>query len=284
MRTPAWLVAIAVAAALVLVGVHGLDQSARLASGRAGPAAPLPRALAPSRLPTVLVKPAPAKAELPAGTKLARGLRRANGVALTFDDGPHPGYTRRILAILAAHQVRATFFVVGKMAAQYPELVAEEHAQGHLVADHGHNHVDMTRLSPSAARAEWARCAAVIRVITGEEVRFCRPPAGHYNRAVVAAAGDEGMSVILWSRYPDDCARPSASTIAARALSGVHGGDIILLHDGIEQTIEALPDIIAGLRARGLELQTIEQMAADVAAPPPPTQRQARDSTPRGVG
>lgn len=280
-----WLLSTLAAAALVLVGVRGLARSGCPGPPAARPFAPLPRALTPDRLPIALT--VPARAELPAGTKLVHGLPRANGVALTFDDGPHPGYTRRILALLAAYHVPATFFVVGRMAAQYPELVAEEHAQGHLIADHGYSHVDMARLSRRAARAEWAGGKQVIRDITGEEPRFCRPPSGHYSRTTIAAAADEDMSVVLWSRYPADYSRPSADTIVARTLRDVHGGDIILLHDGIEQTIEALPRIIVGLHAQGLELQTIEEMAADVVAPPAPSpspQRQAQDRSPAGLG
>lgn len=191
-----------------------------------------------------------------------RGDPSIHAVALTFDDGPHPEYTPRILAILQRYRVHATFFVVGKMAKRYPKLVQQEYSLGNTIGNHSMHHVDLTTISTEAVTAEWADSNAVIRSLTGETPRFCRPPSGFYTQETITSAESLGLSMVLWSRYPHDYGDPGTEVIVKRVVSGVRNGDIILLHDGVEQTIEALPVIITALQQQRFEFVTLDKMSA----------------------
>ncbi len=180
-------------------------------------------------------------------------------VALTIDDGPHPGYTERILSLLAEHEVKATFFLVGKMAATYPYLVRKIAAQGHTVANHSHYHNNLVQLPPENMPFEWIMCNSTLYSITGTYPKFCRPPGGNYNQQVVAAAAKEGLRMVLWTANAGDCTGISAKTIEQKVMSRTNSGGIILIHDGVEATIEALPEIITKLRKKGFEFVTLDQ-------------------------
>jgi len=203
--------------------------------------------------------------ELRRGThylKLIRGDPRVPVVTLTFDDGPHPEFTPQILAILQRYHVRATFFVVGKMAEQYPDLVRAERAGGHVIGNHTYHHVNLTKIPDDEIAPEWQACEDVVKVITGDTMRFCRPPGGDYDRVVILAATDLGLTTVLWTDDPGDYASPGEKTIERRVLGAIGNGGIILLHDGVQQTIGVLPQIIEGLRRRGLRFETVDTMAA----------------------
>lgn len=203
--------------------------------------------------------------ELRRGThylKLIRGDPRVPVVTLTFDDGPHPEFTPQILAILQRYHVRATFFVVGKMAEQYPDLVRAERAGGHVIGNHTYHHVNLTKIPDDEIVPEWQACEDVVKAITGDTMRFCRPPGGDYDRVVILAATDLGLTTVLWTDDPGDYASPGEKTIERRVLGAIGNGGIILLHDGVQQTIDVLPQIIEGLRRRGLRFETVDTMAA----------------------
>jgi peptidoglycan/xylan/chitin deacetylase (PgdA/CDA1 family) len=203
--------------------------------------------------------------ELRRGThylKLMRGDPRVPAVTLTFDDGPHPEFTPQILAILQRYHVRATFFVVGKMAEQYPDLVRAERAGGHVIGNHTYHHVNLTKIPDDEIAPEWQACEDVVKAITGDTMRFCRPPGGDYDRVVILAATDLGLTTVLWTDDPGDYASPGEKTIERRVLGAIGNGGIILLHDGVQQTIGVLPQIIEGLRRRGLRFETVDTMAA----------------------
>ncbi|MEG0797217.1 MAG: polysaccharide deacetylase family protein [Acidaminococcaceae bacterium] len=191
-------------------------------------------------------------------------------VALTFDDGPYPPYTEAVLAVLQEEQVPATFFVVGENASLHPQIVREMVAAGHQVGTHTYHHVDLLRLSPQAVRAELAQGVAALTQITGQKPTLLRPPHGFKDYNVLQAAQELGLQVVNWSVIPRDWTNPGANVIVERVVSQVQPGSIVLLHDGDspakissrEQTVVALPLIIARLRAEGYSFVTVGQLQA----------------------
>jgi peptidoglycan/xylan/chitin deacetylase (PgdA/CDA1 family) len=181
-------------------------------------------------------------------------------VALTFDDGPSPEYTPRILAALRRLHVKATFFVIGYLADEYRSLVRRERRAGMSVGNHSYNHPlvpAFDTLPQALLDDEIAQGAASLRH-AGVTATLCRPPEGSFSGVVVRAAKALGERVVLWSVDPADW-EPGASTagIVAHVLSAVRPGSIVILHDGggdRSATVAALPAIVKGIRARGLKL------------------------------
>lgn len=184
-------------------------------------------------------------------------------VALTFDDGPSPTETPRVLAVLRRLHVHATFFVVGYLVEHYPQIVALEQGDGMTIGNHTYNHPEVppfAQLPAKLARDEIALGAqSLIRL--GIRPRFLRPPAGSYSQAIVRIATALGERVILWSVDPADWhVGITARQIATRVLGAVRPGSIVILHDGggdRTATIHALPMIIKAIRHRGLRLVAI---------------------------
>ena len=191
--------------------------------------------------------------------------RVPRAVALTFDDGPWPVQTRRVLAVLRRMRARATFFVVGDLAEHFPDLIAAERDQaGILVEDHSWTHPLVPPFGeqrPSTVRVQIAR---TLRQLDAEGVHatLFRPPGGGWSDRVVAIASSLHVRLVLWSVDPRDWA-PGATArgIARTVLSHVEAGSIVIMHDGggnRAATIRALPRIIRGIRARGLRLVNVE--------------------------
>jgi len=197
---------------------------------------------------------------------LWEGNRRIPAVALTFDDGPHPDFTLKILALLKRYDIKATFFVVGKMAERYPELIRAEKAAGHVLGNHTYHHLNLTRIPAVQVATEWQACQDVVQSATGETMRFCRPPGGDYNRDVIRAATEGGLTTVMWTDDPGDYASPGDRTIEVRVFDHVSNGGIILLHDGVQQTLDVLPQVIERLRARGFRFVTVSRMRAELTA------------------
>lgn len=192
--------------------------------------------------------------------RLCHGSRDEKLLALTFDDGPHPIYTEKLLAVLRAEHVRASFFVVGKMAERNPELLREEAADGHLIANHTFSHVTMTRIPENLMRTEYQAGNDAIQKITGERPRFCRPPGGDFDPEVIRAAQATGLTTVMWTDDPGDYASPGTEVIEKRTLDSLRNGGIILLHDGIQQTIDVLPDIIRDAHKLGYRFVTVDEL------------------------
>jgi peptidoglycan/xylan/chitin deacetylase (PgdA/CDA1 family) len=189
-------------------------------------------------------------------------LERSPGVALTFDDGPHPEGTPAVLEILARARARGTFFVVGEQVERRPELVAEIVAAGHAVALHGHRHRLQLRLSAATIRDDLRRGSAAIAAATGASPRWHRPPYGAYSRPGLVAAREAGLEPLLWSRWGKDWRKfTTPGAVAARATRDLAPGDVILLHDADHyssrashrKTVRALPAILAELKRRELD-------------------------------
>ena len=189
-----------------------------------------------------------------------RGDPRRREIALTIDDGPHPAYTPKLLQILSANGVPATFFVVGERAEQYPELIRAEVAAGNEVGNHTYDHVSLVKIPPEYIDTEIKACGDVLAQITGHPPHLFRPPGGEYNLAVSEAAEALGYKIILYSDDPGDYADPGTQVIEARTMDTISNGGIILLHDGSAQTLVILPQIIQRLKARGFRFVTVDEL------------------------
>ncbi len=181
-------------------------------------------------------------------------------LALTFDDGPHPSWTPRLIALLKRLNVKATFFLVGRQAQMYPDLVKALVAEGHLLGNHTYRHSKMTHISKRDQQKEITTCGEVLRDITGKAPHLFRPPGGHYNVQVGRMAAALGYRVILWTDNSGDYSSPGTKVIRKRVLRSTDDGDIILFHDGIEQTLDVLPGIVSSLRSKGYRFVTIDEM------------------------
>ena len=190
----------------------------------------------------------------------APGLRE---IALTFDDGPHPGETPQLLEILAELKVPATFFVVGKMAEQYPDLIKAEVEGGHEMANHTYNHVNLNKLTPVEAATEIKACGNVVEDITGVRPRLFRPPGGDYCDRVVNVAACLGYTTVLWTANSGDYdgASPEALWMKVRTRTGP--GGVVLFHDGMPNTLQILPQVVEYYRGLGYQFVTVSKLMAD---------------------
>lgn len=195
--------------------------------------------------------------------KIIRGDIRKRRIALTFDDGPHPVYTLQLLGILRRMHTPATFFVVGKQVEKNPALVQLEVAEGHEVGNHTYDHVNLTVIPPELIAYELDECNAAIKKATGSSARFFRPPGGDYNGDVIRDASQRGYITTLWTNDPGDFMRLPSDVILKRSLDHLENGAIILLHDGIPQTMQILPQLITEARKRGYQFVTVSQLARD---------------------
>jgi peptidoglycan/xylan/chitin deacetylase (PgdA/CDA1 family) len=192
--------------------------------------------------------------------RVPRRLERS-GVALTFDDGPHPEGTPAVLEALRAAGATATFFMVGEQVERYPALAAEVAAAGHDIALHGFRHRNQMRVTPRWLRDDLARGAEAIAVATGRTPRLYRPPYGIFTPAGLAVARRE-HELLLWSKWGRDWRRrTSPQEIASLATRDLTDGDVILLHDAdwysapgsYRRTAAAVPLVLQALERAGLQ-------------------------------
>jgi peptidoglycan/xylan/chitin deacetylase (PgdA/CDA1 family) len=185
----------------------------------------------------------------------------SDGVALTFDDGPHPEGTPAVLELLAKAGVRATFFLAGEQVERRPGLAGRIAAEGHEVGIHCRRHRSLLRLGPQQTRDDLLRAARAIESATGGPVRLYRPAYGVLNAAALATARREGWETWLWRREGRDWqASATADSIARRLTHRVGSGDVLLLHDADfysapgswRGTVAALPLVLEELERRRL--------------------------------
>jgi peptidoglycan/xylan/chitin deacetylase (PgdA/CDA1 family) len=187
-------------------------------------------------------------------------------VALTFDDGPGP-YTTRLLGMLAAAGVHATFFVIGESAQEFPGEVRAEQAQGEEVGDHSWSHPQLTHLDDAAVADQFNRTADEIASLDGLRPTLIRPPYGAVDARVNSVLGAQGAPEILWSVDTLDWLHRDPDSVYDRAMAGVRPGSIILLHDIHPTTVEAVPRLIDALKARGYTFVTVSQLFGGVLEP-----------------
>lgn len=187
----------------------------------------------------------------PYGTVLFGNKVEQKVCTLTFDDGPHPLTTPKLVSTLKQLHVPATFFVIGKQVDRFPYLIQTEAQNGFEIGNHSYSHVTLTRLNSHDLITEFAACNLAVRNAGGPEPRFCRPPGGDINWATIRAAESCGLRVALWSDDPGDYAIKNAKAIADGVIKHIRNGSIILLHDGNIATVEALPQIVNWARSHG---------------------------------
>jgi peptidoglycan/xylan/chitin deacetylase (PgdA/CDA1 family) len=192
---------------------------------------------------------------------IARRAEDTDGVALTFDDGPHPAGTPAVLEALARAGATATFFLVGEQVRRDPPLAREIVAAGHAVALHGDRHRCQLRLTPQILDDDLTRVAATVADTTGRTPALYRPPYGIFSAAGLALLRRRGWHGLLWSRWGRDwAARTTAAAIATRATRDLGAGDVILLHDADtysapgswRRTAQALPAVLEAVQRAGL--------------------------------
>ncbi|MFA4016677.1 MAG: hypothetical protein RUDDFDWM_001787 [Candidatus Fervidibacterota bacterium] len=186
-------------------------------------------------------------------------------VALTFDDGPDPRWTPLVLEALKQYKVRATFFIIGKQAELYPELVKRIYSEGHELGNHTYSHPKhMQKESFEELRKEIERCNEVIERITGVRPKLFRPPMGLLNYLIHTAAQVEGLTVVYWTVSADHQDAPTPQAMVERVMRLIHPFAIILMHDGRTKErwkdVKALPMIIEGLKKRGYQFVTVSEL------------------------
>lgn len=184
-------------------------------------------------------------------------------VALTFDDGPG-AYTGRLLDILKSHGVKATFFLQGRNAARYPDLIKRMDSEGHAIGNHSYSHAYLPNLSAAGVAAELEKCNAAIRNAVGYNAVVLRAPYGSSNATVKKAAADAKMPIIHWSIDSLDWKTRNQTAILNTVFNqqGVKDGSIILLHDIHKTTVDAMDSMITRLKNEGYLLVTVPQLLA----------------------
>ncbi len=179
-------------------------------------------------------------------------------VALTFDDGPNPEYTGRILQVLEENYSHASFFVVGSNAEKYPELLQDIIASGNEIGNHTFSHANLTEIDSAEVESEIDRVNRVVKRATGEIATVIRPPYGAYNEAVLNRLE---QPVVLWDLDTEDWDSRNAQMIVDNIVANVEDGDIILMHDIYSSTAEAVELLIPKLKEMGYQVVSVSEMA-----------------------
>lgn len=184
-------------------------------------------------------------------------------VAMTFDDGPHPQNTPRLLDMLRERNIKATFYVIGRSVDLYPSITRRIVAEGHEIGNHTYTHGNLTKMSDDKVRNELIRTKASIAKATGVQPRTMRPPYGALlQRQRTWIHSEFGYPTIMWAVDPRDWQRPGPSVVTSRILSNTTPGAIVLAHDLHSQTVDAMPGTLDGLLRKGYKFVTVSQLLA----------------------
>jgi len=183
-----------------------------------------------------------------------------NCVAITYDDGPVPGSTERLLDILKRKGVHATFFVVGRNANANPQVLRRIRDEGHTIGNHSYSHPDLARQSDGAIAAQMDDTDAALQKQAGLDPHWMRPPYGSHDPRVASTAGARGMALAVWDVDTADWQHRNPATTCKRAVDGAREGSIILMHDIHQPTVDAAECVIDGLRAKGLNPVGLDEM------------------------
>jgi peptidoglycan/xylan/chitin deacetylase (PgdA/CDA1 family) len=194
--------------------------------------------------------------------------RPSKRLALTYDDGPNDPHTLRLLEVLARHNVRATFFLIGRYVEQRPDLARELVRAGHIVGNHTFTHPWLIFKGTRQLRMQLADCARALSNALGVHSNLFRPPFGGRRPAVLRIARHMGLEPIMWNVTGYDWNAPSVAHIERKVTSQVRGGDVILLHDGGHRsfgadrshTVAATDRLIARYKSEGYEFVTVPEM------------------------
>jgi peptidoglycan/xylan/chitin deacetylase (PgdA/CDA1 family) len=191
---------------------------------------------------------------------IRRGARKGLKIALTFDDGPHPQFTPKLVEILKSANVPATFFMIGHMADSYPDMVKLAAKNGFEIGNHTYSHVTLTKLTNEEADTEYKATNDILKKLTGKSPRYCRPPGGDFDLNVLEAAFGEGLTTVLWTDDPGDYSNPGDSILLETETAKLSGGGIILLHDGSQDTIDTLAKFIESCKRRGFQFVSLDDL------------------------
>jgi len=197
-------------------------------------------------------------------TKGPKDMKNADGTypcVMTFDDGPHHTRDPQIYDILDAKNVKALFFFLGNKVKANPNTAKEAKARGHEIGYHSWDHKNLRAESPATVKDDFAKGVELFNSL-GLTPKVYRPPFGNYNSGILATAKSHGMSVINWTNDSLDWKLKSASAVTSQVLEQSQPGDIVLLHSIHARAVEALPDIIDGLRAQGCRFTTMQSWIA----------------------
>jgi peptidoglycan-N-acetylglucosamine deacetylase len=194
------------------------------------------------------------------GNVLFSGPADAPMVALTFDDGPSPTLTPRVLELLAEHDAHATFFVLGEQAERYPEVLRAIVEAGQELGSHGFSHRSFRSLFPSEIAAELDRTARAISSVGGAPPTLVRPPFGRFPESSVDLLASRGEDLVLWTVDGGDSDHADAERIAHAVVRDATPGAIVLLHDREPDTVYALPAILSGLARKGLRAVSVSEL------------------------
>jgi peptidoglycan/xylan/chitin deacetylase (PgdA/CDA1 family) len=192
---------------------------------------------------------------------LWKGQDDSNSVFLTFDDGPHPEYTRSVLDILKMERIKAAFFLNGNKVLLYPGLVERMTIEGHTIGSHGFSHIKLDCKRTNRIRSEIERTDAAIERITGRKPIFFRPPYGRFDLRFKKMMQETGHRLALWSLLAGDFLDITPEALIERIWERLHSGAIIVLHDGhpnAPMMIKALPELIRKLQSGMVTLQPLD--------------------------
>lgn len=186
-------------------------------------------------------------------------------ITLTFDDGPDPLYTTQILDLMKKYDAKGTFFVIGKEAERYPEILKRQAKEGHEIANHTYRHTFRDMKNSKVLKAELRKNSNLIKGITGKAPTLFRPIAGYYDEQIIETSLGSGYYVVLWTWHQDtrDWRKPGAKRIAKTVLFNSKPGDIVILHDAggdRTQTVKAVEYILEGLYKKGYKCVTVSEL------------------------
>jgi peptidoglycan/xylan/chitin deacetylase (PgdA/CDA1 family) len=202
-------------------------------------------------------------------------------IAMTFDDGPSATLTPKLLDLLAAHHIKATFFVIGENVAEHPEVVARAAREGHEIGNHSWSHPNFGKMSDDGVRRQLRQTDDAIKNATGKRPTLMRPPYGSITTREKRWIHDEfGYDIILWDVDPYDWKRPGPAVVRARILKETRPGSIVLSHDIHPGTIEAMPSTFDELEAKGFKFVTVSELIRMATARPSHPSPQPSGSVP----
>lgn len=192
--------------------------------------------------------------------RAAADITDSRKIAITFDDGPHPYYTEQLLDGLKERGVKATFFVTGMHAEEYPEVIQRMSREGHLIGNHTYSHLQLSSSNSEAFKEELVRTNEAIEQLTGQEVQYVRPPYGTWDKKFEK---ELNMFPVLWTVDPLDWCSDNVSVIVQKVTAKVKENSIILMHDEYKSTVTAALQIVDELLEEGYEFVTVDELLFD---------------------